>query len=75
MVCQLNVYVSIIRFTNNIMIGKERNKGRKHCLYKIQQWKKIEAFENSNDINEHITLFQLMDTVGNGNKEVRMTGF
>ena len=75
MVCQSNVYVNIIRFTNNIMIGKERNKGGKHCLYKIQQWKRIETFENLNDINDHINLVQLMDTVGNGNREVRMTGF
>ena len=47
------------------MIDKYINKG-KQCIHnKIIKWKKIGEFYIFNDISEHVTLFQLRDTVRN----------
>ena len=54
------------------MIDNVRNKGEKHQLYELKQWKKriIRFF---NDISDHVTLVQLMDTTVNVNHDESIT--
>ena len=56
------------------MIYKEINKGYQCLCYKMLQWKTRGESDIYNDINEHVTLVQLMDKVGNVNHTVSLSG-
>ena len=42
------------------MLDKERNFGEQHLRYKLEKWKKTDTFDIMNNINEYVTLVQLM---------------
>ena len=63
-------YTYKIKFTNEIMLDKERNKGEKCLHYKLEQCKEKGRFDIMNIISEHVTLVQLMDYLGNVNHAV-----
>ena len=41
----------------------------------IVQWKNKGSFDIFNDISDHVTLVQLIDTAGNDNRAVSITGY
>ena len=46
------------------MTGKERNKGGQRRYYIINKWKRSDAFDILDDMNEYVTLVQFMDNLG-----------
>ena len=70
----LHDYINRIKILNEIMVDKERNKGKQHICYKLEQWNKIGNFDTLNSISEHITPVQLMESLGNFNHAVSVVG-
>ena len=64
-----------ISFANNIMVGKEINKGEKRRHYNIKKRKKRGSFDILDYISEHVALVQLMYEVGNVSYAVSITEF
>ena len=56
------------------MLDKERNFGEQHLRYKLEKWKKTDTFDIMNNINEYVTLVQLMGSLGNINIAVSVFG-
>ena len=52
------------------MLYPARNFGKKHLHYKLEKLKKMGNFDILNNISEHITLVQLMDSLDNVNNSV-----
>ena len=46
------------------MFYKARNFGEKDLRYKLEKWKKMGTFDILNNINKHVKLVQLMDSLG-----------
>ena len=63
-----------IKFDSDILTDCVRNKGEKQCRYKLIHWKIKGSFEICNDISDHVTLFQLIDTAVNFNHAMSITG-
>ena len=59
-----------IKFANDIIVDKEINKGKQHLRYKLEQWNREGNFGTINNISEHFTLVQIMDSIGNVNHAV-----
>ena len=57
------------------MIKKEINKGDKGHSYKFKQQKKRKTLYILNNISEHVTLVQMMETIGNIYHAVSISGF
>ena len=74
MVCQSNFYSYRIRFFIINIFYQAINKGEKYLSYNIKIWKSKGALEILNTISEHVTLVQFMDTVGNVNNAVSISG-
>ena len=60
-------YPDRIKFSNTIMVDKDRNKGKQCLRYKLEQWKEKGTFDIMKNISEHVTLVKLMDLLGNMN--------
>ena len=56
------------------MLDQARNKGDHHLHWNINKCKIKGTFDIINNISEHITLVQLMDTVGIVNHTVSIDG-
>ena len=56
------------------MLYQKLKEGDKILCYKINKWKIRVNFDILTDISEHITLVQLMDTVGDVNYTVIIDG-
>ena len=56
-----------IIFANSIMLDKTRNFREQGLCYKLYTWKEMGAFDILNNISEHVTLVQIMDSLGNVN--------
>ena len=63
-----------IKSANSIMLDKARNFGEKDLRYKLEKWKKAGTFGILNHISEHVTIVQLMESLGNVNHSVSMVG-
>ena len=55
--------------------NKERNKSDKCHRYNLKKWNERATFDSFNNISNHATLSQFMDTVGNVNNAVIIDGF
>ena len=49
-------------------------KGEKNLRYILTIWRENDAFDILNDISENITLVQLMDSLGNLNRDISRVG-
>ena len=67
MVFKSNGYYDRIIFANVIILYQARKKFEHNIHYNTNQWKIKESFEIINNISVHVTLVQLMKTVGNVN--------
>ena len=63
-----------IKFANKIMTDSVRGKGDNHLRYKMVKWEKIGEFDILNDISDHVTLVQLIDTAVIVNNAVSVIG-
>ena len=54
------------------MTDRVRDKFEQHHNYKMVQWKKTVEFDILNDISDHVTLVQLIDTDGNVHHSVNI---
>ena len=70
----VHAYSDIINFTNSIVLDKARNKGEKHIRYKLEKWNKMSIFDVLDNISKHVTLMQLMYSLGNVNHSVGVDG-
>ena len=56
------------------MVDKERNKGEHRLRYKSELWNKIGSFDITNDISEHVTLVNMMNSFSNLDHVVNLVG-
>ena len=63
-----------IDFANDIMLNKKRNKGEARVHYKLMKNKKMDDYKILGDISANVTLFQLMDSLGNVNHAISVVG-
>ena len=63
-----------LMFSNAILEDKQNKKGYQNLRYKLEQWKKIGTFDILNNISECLTLFHLIDSVGNAKHAVSVVG-
>ena len=71
---QENGYTSIINFATVIMFHQEKNIGEQCLRFNIILWKNQGSFHAFNDISDHLTLLQLMDSIGIINNAVSIFG-
>ena len=72
--CDTDSFRNKIRFASDIIKYLVRNKGEQWCHGKIVQWNIKEYFYIFNNISDHVTLVQLIDTSGNVYHAVIITG-
>ena len=63
-----------IDFTNEIMLNHKINKGEARVHYKLIKYKKMGEYKILEDISANVTLFQLMDSLGNVNHTISVVG-
>ena len=56
------------------MVDKNMNKGEQHLHYKLEKLNKTSCFYMMNNISNHVTLLQFMDSLGNANHAVSVVG-
>ena len=61
---------NIIHFSNAIMSDRRKIKGEQNLIYNLTIWKKNDYFDIINDINENLTLVQLIESLGNFNRAI-----
>ena len=57
------------------MKNSRRIKGEQNLQYNLNIWKKNDAFDILNEINEDGTLVQLVDSLGNFNPDISIVGY
>ena len=72
---QKDEFRNIIHFDNYIMTNRIHIKGEQHLIYNMKIWNKSDAFDILNNINEYVTLVQLMDSLGNVNHAISIVGY
>ena len=50
-------------------------KGEPRVYYSLRKYKKMGSYDILTDISEHVTLFQLMDYLGNVNHAISVVGY
>ena len=63
-----------IDFSNDILKDKKRNVGEARVKYNLIKYKKTHEYKILEDISEHVTLVQLMDSLGNVNHAISVVG-
>ena len=56
------------------MLNSKRNKGEARVHYKLIKYKKMGDYKILEDISANVTLFQLMDSLGNVNRAISVVG-
>ena len=56
------------------MSNRRKIKGEQNLRYNLTIWRGNDAFDILNDIGEHFTLVQLMDSLGNVNNAISIVG-
>ena len=64
-----------IDFANAILKNENNNKGKPRVYYSLRKYKKKGSYDILTDINEHIILFQLMDSLVNVNHAIIVVGY
>ena len=63
-----------IHFANEIMLNNKRNNGEARVHYQLIKYKKMGDYKILEDISANVTLFQLMDSIGNMNHAISVVG-
>ena len=63
-----------IGFSNDIMLNNKINKCQARVHYKLIKYKKKGDYKILEDISATVTLFQLMDSLGNVNHSISVVG-
>ena len=63
-----------IDFANDILKNKKRNKSEPKVHYNLIKYNKIREYEFLEDISTNVTLVQLMDSLGNVNHAISVSG-
>ena len=71
--CNTIGFKNSIKFASNIITDCVRNKREQSCRYKLVKWDIKVLFDIFNDISNHVTLVQLIDTDDNINHAVSIT--
>ena len=50
-------------------------KGEPRVYYSLRKYKKMGSYDILTDISEHVTLVQLMDSLGNLNHDISVVGY
>ena len=56
------------------MKNRRKIKGEQNLRYNMTIWKENDAFDILNDINEALTLVQLLESLGNVNHDISIVG-
>ena len=64
-----------IDFANAILKNERKIKGEQIVYYSLRQYKNMGSFDILIDISEHVTLVQLMDSLGNVNNSISVVGY
>ena len=64
-----------IDFENAILKDEKKLKGEPRVYYILRKYKKKGSYDMMKDISEHLTLFQLMDDLGNVNRAISVVGY
>ena len=63
-----------IYFANTILKNKNKIKGEPRVYYILRRYQKKGSYDILTNINEHVTLVQLMDSLGNLNHAISIVG-
>ena len=63
-----------IHFASEIMQNRKRNKGEARVHYSLGKTKKKGEYDILKNISTNVTLFQLMDSLGNVNHAISVVG-
>ena len=63
-----------IDFANDILKNEKRNVGEARVHYNLIKYKKMREYKFLEDINENVTLVQLMDSLVNVNHAISVVG-
>ena len=72
---QIEIFKSGTHFADTIIKNRRKIKGEQNLQYNLTIWKKNNDFDILNDINEDVTLVQLMDSLGNVNHAISVVGY
>ena len=64
-----------INVANDVLKYKKRNKGKTKMHYNLIKYKKKGIYKILEDISEHVTLVQLMYSLGNMNHAINFVGY
>ena len=64
----------MVDFDNDIMRKQLRHKNEQHLRYNMKKWKKKGSFDILNDINENVTLVQLLNSLGTVKNAISIVG-
>ena len=64
-----------IDFENAILKNEKKFKGEQRVYYSLSKYKNMGSFKIITDITEHFTLVQLMDSLGNFNRDISVFGY
>ena len=64
-----------IDFANDMLKNRKRNKGETKVHYNLIRYKKKVLYKILEDISEHVTLVQLMDSFGNMTHAIIVVGY
>ena len=65
---------NIIHFANDILSNRIKIKGEQNLRYNMTMWRGKDSFDILNDINENVTLVQLLNSLGNVNNAISIVG-
>ena len=66
---------NLIDFASNILKNEKINKGQPKVNYSLIKYNKEGSYDIISDISEHVTLVQLMDSLGNVNHAISFVGY
>ena len=64
-----------IDFANAILKDKGEIKGEPRVYYSLRLYKNMGSYNILTDISEHVTLVQLIDSLGNSNHTIGVVGY
>ena len=65
---------NFIDFVDDILKNQKRNKGEPKVHYNLMKYNKMREYKKLEDISANVTLFRLMDSLGNVNHDISVVG-
>ena len=62
-------------FANDILKNNKINKGKTKVRYILIKYEQKGTYTNLKDISDHFTLVELMDSLGNVNRDISVVGY